>query len=227
MIRWLIVALLFLTQPALASDQPVFDQVSLSASARSEVANDVLTADLFAQEEGPEARSLAGKVNRKTAWGLEQAKQAPGVSARTLDYRTQPVYRNGRVDGWQVSQTIRLESRDSEAISQLIGTLQEQLSVRSVTNRVSPERRKDTEDKLIDEAIAAFSERAERIAAAFGKTGYRLMSVQVDTSDALSMPRPYAARAMAMSESAVAPPTLDAGTSEIRVVVSGTIELKP
>lgn len=227
MIRWLIVTLICLTQPALASDQPIFDQVSLSASASSEVANDVLTADLFAQAEGQEAQSLASEVNRKIAWGLEQAEKASEVSARTLDYRTQPVYRNSRVDGWRVSQSLRLESRDTDAISKLIGVLQKQLSVRSVNYTVSPEHRKDAEDRLIDEAIAAFSERAERVAAAFGKSGYRLVSVQVDTNDALPSPRPYAARAMAMSESAVAPPTLDAGTSEIRVVVSGTIELTP
>lgn len=225
MLRSITVALVLLAPPLWASNPPVFDRVTLSASAASEVANDRLVAELFAQEEGQDPAALAAQVNGQISEGIEKARQAPDVRVRTLDYRTQPVYRNNRVDGWRVSQAIRIESADNEAMSELIGKLQQQLSVRSIGYSVSPGERKAAEDRLIEDAIAAFGARAERITAAFGRSRYRLVDVRVDTSGGMAPPRPYAARAMVMSEAAP-PPALESGTSELRVEVSGSIELQ-
>ena len=225
MLRPITIALLLLAPPLWASDPPVFDRVTLSASATSEVANDLLVAELFAQEEGQDPAALATAVNRRISEGIEKARQVPDVQVRTLDYGTQPVYRNNRVDGWRVTQAIRIESTDNEAISKLIGKLQNQLSVRSIAYSVSPGQRKAAEDRLIEDAIAAFGARAERITAAFGRTRYRLVDVRVDTGGGTQPPRPYAARAMVMSEG-VPPPALESGNAEIRVEVSGSIELQ-
>jgi predicted secreted protein len=225
MLRPISIALVLLAPPLWANDPPVFDRVTLSASASSEVTNDLLVAELFAQEEGQDPAALAAGVNHRISEGIEKARQVPDVQVRTLDYRTQPVYRNNRVDGWRVTQAIRIESTDNEAMSELIGKLQQQLSVRSIGYSVSPGQRTAAEDRLIEDAIAAFGARAERITAAFGRTRYRLVDVRVDTDGGTQPPRPYAARAMVMSEGAP-PPALESGSAEIRVEVSGSIELQ-
>jgi len=210
--------------PALADEDTAYDRVTLSASAFRDVENDTLVAELFAQAEGQEPAALAADVNGRIGWAVSQAKEISTVKVRTLDYQTHPVYRNNRVDGWRVTQAIRLESPDGKQLSALIGELQQRLSVRSVGYQVSPQAREAVENALATEAIGKFRERAKQVAEAFGKNEYRLVSVHVGTGGPMP-PRPqmYAARAMAMD---AAPPTLEAGTQEVRVEVSGTVELR-
>jgi len=214
-----------LAPSAFAEEAPTYDRVSFSASAIQDVENDILVAELFAQAEGPEASSLASDVNERVSRAVEEAKAIEGIKVETLDYQTHPVYRNKRVDGWSVSQAIRLESSDGDKLSDLIGSLQQNLSVRSVGYEVSPRRREIVEDDLRADAIAKFRESAQRITEAFGKRDYRLVQVNVSSGGFAPPPRVYASRAMAM-EAAPAPPTLESGTQEIRVEVSGTIELR-
>lgn len=200
-----------------------YDRISLNASAEAPVENDILVAVLFAQAEGPTAAQLADDVNTRIAQALDQAKAEAGVKAQTLDYLTTPVYRNNRVDGWRVSQDIRLESPDAGALSDLVGRLQQQLSIRSVGYEVSPARWAEAEDALIGEAIANFSERARRVAEAFGRKNYRIVDAHISTGG----PAPVMMRGRAMAmDAAPAPPSFDAGTQDVRVQVNGTIELQ-
>ena len=146
------------------------------------------------------------------------------MKAQTLDYQTTPVYRNNRVDGWRVSQALRLESPDGAALSELIGRLQQHLAVRSVVYEVSPGQWAAAENALIGQAIAGFMARARSVTEAFGKSDFRIVDVRIGSGGRPPMPRYYGGAAMAM-EAAPAPP-LEAGTQDVSVEVSGTIELR-
>lgn len=211
---------------AQAADQapPSYDRVSLSASAAQEVENDTLVAVMYAQREGNDATRLARDVNKQVAQAVDRAKTIPAVKVQTLEYSTSPVYRKQTLSGWRVRQSIRLESRDAAALSQLIGDLQEQLGVSSITYTVSPELRRQVEDGLIAEAIAAFNDRAAMIAEQMKRGGYRLVEMNINTSG--YQPRPMPMRAMAL-EAAADAPTLEAGTRQIEVRITGSIELAP
>jgi predicted secreted protein len=102
--------------------------------------------------------------------------------------------------------------------------LQERLAVSSISYNVSPERRREAEKTLISEAIARFKGRAEQIALELDRPGYRLVRMDVNTGDAPIVARPMLS--MAMAEGRAAPPTLEAGTQDLQVTVSGTIELR-
>lgn len=210
--------------PAWSDDAPLtYDRISLNASAEAPVENDILVAVLFAQAEGPAAAPLAADVNTRIAQALDKARTVEGVKAQTLEYRTNPVYRNNRVDGWRVSQDIRLESSDAGALGDLVGQLQQQLSVRSVSYEVSPGRWAEAEDALMGQAIANFTERARRIAEAFGRKDFRIVEARINTGG----PAPVFMRGRAMAmDAAPAAPAFDAGTQDVRVEVNGTIELR-
>ncbi|MCW8902447.1 SIMPL domain-containing protein, partial [Sedimenticola sp.] len=142
---------------------------------------------------------------------------------QTLDYQTSPVYRNNTLSGWRVRQTIRLESQDVALISQLMGKLQEGLSIGSISYAVSPEQRQQVEERLISQAIQLFRARAALISKEMGHSEYRLVQMNISSSGAA--PGPYPVRAMALrAESA---PTLEAGSQRLEVQINGTIELKP
>ena len=212
--------------PAWAGEQPLtYDRINLSASASAEVENDILVAVLYSQREGSDTTKLADAVNRDVEWAVQRAKQTPGVSIRTLDYSTNPVYRDGKLTAWRLRQSIRLESDDPARLSRLIGTLQERLAVQSIIPDVSPRSRQRAEDGLISEAILAFTTRAAMVAETLDRKEYRLVRLDVNTRDTPVQPFPARGRVMAM-EAAPAPPVLEPGTRKVHVTVTGTIELQ-
>ncbi|KRT57711.1 SIMPL domain-containing protein, partial [endosymbiont of Ridgeia piscesae] len=142
--------LLLAAIPALQADEDatLYDRVRLAVSAEQQVSNDTLVAVLYVQTEGTNTAALANEVNRKMGWAIGQAKLADGVKSQTLDYRTNPIYRKQVLTGWRVRQSLRLESNDSTKLSDLIGTLQKQLAVESISYQVSSAARKVAQDEL-------------------------------------------------------------------------------
>ena len=227
--RVLFAGLMLLAAPSLPAQQTdtVYDRVGLSVSAEQQVANDVLVAVLFAERSGGDQARLADEVNRAIRKGLDRAARVAAVSARTLGYHTWPQYKEQVLRGWRVRQSIRLESRDGEALAALLGDLQQDLAIESVGYTVSPEARAEAENTLIARALASFRARAELVAGEMQRGGYRLVHIDVNTGGGRPQPMLMRGAAMAMESAQVAPPALEAGDQTITVDVSGTVELLP
>lgn len=210
---------------AQAAEPLKYDRVSFVVSADEEVENDVLQATLSAAEQGQDTAQLSDKVNQTISWALDIAKQTESIDVRTLGYMTNPQYRDGRVDGWQVKQSIALKSKDSKALSALLGQLQEKLRVDAINYSVSPEVRKKTEEELIADALANFKQRAEQVRTNMGFGRYRLVDLDIQTASDVQPPIAYAAASSRMQYTKAAPPTLEAGKQSIRVSVRAEIEL--
>ena len=224
---------LFLLSPAFADEDAVYNQVSISAEASADVENDTLVAELFIEHQAKTAAEAAEVVNAAIDWGVKQAQSIEGVKVRTLEYSTAPVYSKAREAGevytpqimeWRVSQAMRVESTDADALSELITGLQQRLAIRQIGYEVSKALREATESVLIDEAILAFQQRAGQVARGFGHDGYKLVKVNIN-SGGMRPPVPYA-RSMAMEAAAPAPVAIEAGTSTLKINVNGTVELK-
>jgi predicted secreted protein len=199
-----------------------FDVVSFQAQASREVANDRIAAVLAAEASGSDPAALAASVNRRMSEALAAAKEVTVVQARSGSYQTSPMYnKDGRIEGWRVSQELRLESADFAAAARLIGRLQQSLVVRGMSLELSPDARRAAEDALISEAIAAFHGRAGIVRQAMKAAGYRVRSLDIQSSG--GFPRPFA---MARSAPAAAGPALEPGNSQVTVLVSGSIQLR-
>ena len=205
-----------------------YDRISFAVSAGTEVENDTMTAVLYARKEGPDLAVLSTEVNKAISAAMKRVRQESVVTAQTLDYQTLPNYQNGRPSGWQVRQSIRLESKSPEPLAKLIGDLQASLALGGVEYSISPERLKEYEDKLIDQALGRFRDRAERVTRDFGRSQYRIVHVQVNTANPSPIRPPLRMAAMA-AEAAPggAPPSLEPGKNRVEVEASGTIELQP
>jgi len=202
-----------------------YDRVQLGAEASMQVENDTLTAQLYAQREGSDLAQLADAVNRKITEAVKRVKQVEGVSLQTQGYQTYPVYQQQRLSGWRVRQSIRLESRDAAELSRLLSELQSDLALESLQYSVSPEQRQAAEEQLISRAIDAFQQRAALVTKQLGRSDYRLVEMQINSSGDSAPPMRLRAGTMAM-ESKVAPPSLEAGSQTLQVNVNGTIELQ-
>ncbi len=218
--------LMLFSLTAVAAEQPqTYDQADLSVTAGREVENDTLVIVMYAQREGNNTSQLATEVNSLIGNAIKQAKTVSAIKVQTLEYNTTPVYRKQTLEGWRIRQSIRLESKDSAALSDLVGKLQKNLAVGSISYTVSPEQRRSVEERLITEAIAAFKQRSQLVSREMGRSGYRLVRMQVNTSGIA--PRPQLMRAMVMEGAAAPAPALEAGTQQLQVHVSGTIEMTP
>ncbi|HEB97101.1 MAG TPA: DUF541 domain-containing protein [Sedimenticola thiotaurini] len=218
--------LAFATASYATGNGDAYNRIDLAVSAGESVDNDTLVGLLYAQQEGSDTARLTREVNSRIAEAVALAKAEPAIRVQTMEYSTNPIYKNRTLSGWRVRQSIRLESRDAAVLSQMIGRLQQRLNVSSIRYALSPERRAQVEDGLISRAIAAFKARSALVAREMGAQDYRL--VRMNISNASAEPRPYQMRTMAMkAEADAVPPTLEAGTRRVEVRISGTIELEP
>jgi hypothetical protein len=118
--------------PALAHDaDPTYDRINFRVNASQEVENDTLVAVMYYERSGQQPTAMAGDVNRTISQAVDTAKKNGAIKVQTLNYRQEPLYKNQKVVGWKVRQSIRLESMDVTALSTLIGELQQRLSVAS------------------------------------------------------------------------------------------------
>jgi predicted secreted protein len=203
-----------------------YGRIDINVDANREVENDTLVATMYAQREGSNTAQLSTEVNQVVSQAVKQAKSTPGIKVQTMGYNTNPIYNKRILTGWRVRQDIRLESQDSAALSKLIGDLQKQLGVDGISYTISPEKRRTTEELLMAEGISAFKRRAQLITKEMGHTRYRLVDMQVNSSRSTPYPIMMSPGALMAERSMAAPaPALEAGTGQVQINISGTIEL--
>jgi len=225
-VRWICLLALLLPAAATAAEPaPRYNTVSLQASAQRELPNDLLTATLSIEVNEASAAGVAKAINAALNRALGIAQQETAVRAWSGNNQTFPVYTRGnQLQGWRGRGELRLESKDFEAASKLIGKLQSSLQLQGIQFGVSPEARAAAENALIGEAIAAFKARAEIVQKALGGRGYKLQNLDVSSGHRGPIPRMAMARP-AMAAESVAPPALEGGVSTITVNANGTIEI--
>jgi predicted secreted protein len=204
-----------------------FNQVDLQAEVSREVPNDLMNASLFAEVSDPSAPKVAGELNRLAAEALNTAGEFKTVKARSGYAQTYPVYdRANKLTGWRGRTEIRLESKDTQAMAALIGRLQSTMQLGGISFTVSPDLRRQVENELITDGVAAFRARADIAAKALGGRSYKIRRIGLNTGGFTPGPRPMAAARMAPQAAEVAPPVFEAGTSMVNVVAAGTVEVE-
>ncbi len=213
-----------LAQPA---PEPRFNQVDLQAEVSREVQNDLMTATLVAEANDPSAAQVADQLNRLTAEALKTAGEFKMIKARSGFTNTFPVYdRANKLTGWRGRSEIRLESKDVAAMSTLIGRLQSSLQLGAVQFTVSPEVRRQVQNDLLTEAVAAFRDRADVATKALGGQSYKIRRVSLNTGGFVPGPRPMMAERAVAGSSPVPPPSFEGGTSTVQVNANGTVEVE-
>jgi predicted secreted protein len=206
-------------------DETHYDRIHLSASASAQLENDTMVVTVYAEEEGSAAAELSSMVNKRIRWGLDLVKVHPEIKHQTNAYSSSPIYSNKKIKGWRVRQSLRLESKDMALMSDVLGKLQTDLALQSMEFAISPASKNLQDEKLIDDALQAFADRAQRVVKKLGRNNYKIVDINITTSG-ISGGRPqYQMRAMAM-DSLESAPAISAGEQTISVTVNGNIELE-
>lgn len=199
--------------------------VDLAAEGNRNAPNDLAHASAYFEAQDANPAELARRVNRTIAGGLETAKAYPAVKAKSGGNSTWPVYgKNGRnIEAWRMRSEVLLETRDTAALSELLGKLQATLAIGQLTLLPAPETRKKAEDDATLDAIAAFQARATLIAKAMSKS-YRIRQMSINAGGGGRPPAYMMERAKSMSAEA-APMPVEAGDTTLTVNITGQIEL--
>ncbi len=217
------------TPPSAAEPAQV---VSLSASARKEVAQDWLTVVVRASLEGSDATAVQAQlksvVNQALA-ELRPQEQPQQLEVRTGGFGIYPRHNpQGRLVGWLGQADLVVQGRDFAKVGQVAGRLP-RMVVTQADFSLSREGRQQLESEVQSQAVQKFRQRAQELARDFGFSGYSLRQVSVG---ALDRPEQPVMQARLMSDAglersaAAAPIPLAAGKEEVRITVSGSIQLR-
>lgn len=219
-------------QPAMAASPPTSTPtLQLDAMASATIANDEMVVVLAVERDGQQIATLNEAVVSQLNAAIAEARRVDGVRARLGSLSTYPnVTREGKPNGWRVRGEVVLESRMLEQLSQLTGRLAEKMQLASVAFRLSSERRRIEEERLLTQAAKSFQNKATQAATAFGFKSYQIRELALRPGGNFQ-PRPVymsrSAEAMPMGASAPPPVPTDGGESEVVVSVSGTVDLIP
>ena len=205
--------------------------LQLSASARREVAQDWLSVVVRAQIEGAEPVTVQSQLKSTLEAALASLRprlQPQQLEVRSGSFAIVPRHNNqGRVTGWQGQADLMVEGRDFALVSQLAANVP-RMSVAQADFSLSREGRQQLEAEVQSQAVQNFRQRAHALAKDFGFAGYTLRQVSVSSADRAEpvvQPRLMMA-ADAVGGPAQAPIPLVAGKDEVRITVSGSIQLR-
>jgi len=206
--------------------------LSISATERREVEQDLLVATLSYTALNKDSRAAQNEVNEAMKAALDLARKNDALKINTGAYQVYE-YNEPRTKEkkWRANQTMTLKSKESDAVLKTVQKLQDlKLTVQGLNYTLSPETAISVQDALMEDALKQLQTRANRAATALGKSGADLRDVNVNSS---GIPygggRNYAARGMMMesADMAMAAPVAAAGESTITLSVSARAILKP
>ena len=211
---------LLLSQPVRAGTL-----IDLSADASRPAANDQVRAVVYSEANGLNPAEVSRRVNQEIAEALKVIKAKSGVTVKSGQQATYPVYgKEQKIEGWRMRSELILESKDLGAVSDLLGKLQQmKLAVSNVSQMPSAETRRQVEDETTRDAIRAFQSRAAVVADQLGKK-WQIKQMNIQQGGQYPQPMLRAARGVAMMAEA-APAPLEAGESQLTTSIHGQIEL--
>ena len=166
------ISMLLLSPFAFADSHLQLGIVNLDASATADVENDELVTRLQVTEDGRDPAKLTDLVNQKTALVLDAVKNFEDIQAETSSYNTRPLYHDGKITSWQVSQQLTLETSNFEQMSRFIADISSLANIQSMQFQVSKSRAEDVKQSLLKQAIANFKDKAKLVTSEFERSGY-------------------------------------------------------
>ncbi|OTG87778.1 hypothetical protein B9T31_03240 [Acinetobacter sp. ANC 4558] len=223
----LLTAVISSTSFAHDADNLNYNIVNIQAEATRNISNDEMNAVMYIEQSNRQPNVLANQINQLMNKALTSAKKYPNVKVSTGSQNSYPIYDNDnrKLKEWRSRAEIRLVSTDFQATSQLISELQQDFQTQSINFTVSDNQRKKIESELLIEASKNFQQRAQSLSQAWNKTGYNLVSLNLNTNNQYPAPIMMRAASAKFSSDSIAQ-EVAGGESTVTVNANGTIQFK-
>jgi predicted secreted protein len=216
------------------AEEPRYNHIALRAEVNQEIAHDLMHVTLYSEAQDSDPAALAAQIGQTLNASIAQARTVKGVSVSSGSRNSYPVYSENKGDdkgqqitAWRERAELRLESADFSALSKLTGDMLQTLKMGGMNFSIASDTRKTHEDALLKAAVAAFKARAQLATEALGGSGYKLVSLNLNTGG-FQPPMPMRMQSMkgaAMMDAAVTL-EIEAGTSQVSISADGVIEVQ-
>jgi predicted secreted protein len=211
-----------------AADEHRYNQIALSAEVSQEIAHDLMHVTLYSEEQSNDPAALAVQISKNMNDAIAQARKVKGINVSSGSRNSYPVYddKGQKITAWRERAEIRLESADFASLSKLTGELLGNLKMAGMNFSIADGTRKTNEDALMKSAIEAFKARAQIATEALGGKQYKIVNLSLNSGG--YNPPIFRANTMAKGAAmmAEAMPEVEAGTSQVSISASGTIEVQ-
>lgn len=214
--------------------------INFSATETRTVPQDLIIASLRIEIEEATPTEIQKKINEAMKKALEIAKKEPDLKVSTGSYMVhkydQPIETNQKTGEqkfksvWRGSQTIDIQSKNSEKVLDVVGKIQ---GLGFATNNLQYTLHPDTVEKvrgeLLVEALKKLQTKAKIVGETLGKANVDLVDVNVDTGGPV-MPmykNMVMARAEMAMDASMPAPVAEAGESDVSLTVSARALIKP
>lgn len=206
--------------------------VSFSTEVEKNIERDLLNVRLFYQVEGKDLSDLNKTISERLNKAVGVVKEQSAVEIKGNSRNTTVRYaEDGKKNGWIARATLVLESKDFQALSNVMASLDGILAVEDVSAALSSEKLMGVENELTQEAIEKFKNKATLIQQSLQMKNYRILDLEISSANELTPIRAYASPRMAKvgilsAESAAADSAfLENGKETVRVRANARIEL--
>lgn len=206
-----------------------YNLVNFSTQVSRQVENDEVNATLSKILQNKSHTELAKRITETLNQANLIAKKYPTVKVATGNQATYPQYdKNSKINGWQSSANLNLQSNDTVAMSQLIAELQNFMQLENLGFSVSDNKQKSVKQALMLEASKRFQQQANELLPAWNAKGYELVRLDFNGGDGFSVYRKSirVSPMMAVAEASSIPSQdFQTGDSTITVTANGVIQL--
>ena len=204
--------------------------IAFNVEAERQIERDLMQVNLFYQSEGKNLSELNKTVNTRLNKAIGIAKQYPAVAIQGNTRNTMVQYDGkGKQSGWLARVELMLESKDSQALSDVINALDDTLAIENISASVSDEKLTHVENELTQAVLEKFKNKALLIQNTLQMKNYRVMDLNISAANEHNYARVYyeptAKSALTLSESASNAVPLENGKETVRMRVKGRIEL--
>ena len=207
-----------------------FNVIAFNVEAERQIERDLMQVNLFYQSEGKNLSELNKTVNTRLNKAIGIAKQYPAVAIQGNTRNTMVQYDGkGKQSGWLARVELMLESKDSQALSDVINALDDTLAIENISASVSDEQLTHVENELTQAVLEKFKNKALLIQNTLQMKNYRVMDLNISAANEHNYApvyyEPTAKSALTLSESASNAVPLENGKETVRMRVEGRIEL--
>lgn len=211
--------------------------VTLSASARTELANDEANLVFSAKETAKNLEEATRRVIERTNKGVAAVKAMKlPLILQTQNLSSYPVYgsakkgEEGKIVSWVVTQTLSARVKEAGAAAQAAQKIGEHFAFQSVTFSVSRAAKDAAQDKLTEDAVKQLQKRVAVIAKGLGRSEKKAKFETMDFSQDYgyeNAPRMRLMKASAVGAAQDSMPAVsfEPGVSELSLSVSAKVRI--
>ncbi len=205
---------------------PAGNQVFFSISESQTLDNDISIITLKAIAQDRTAQAVIDEINQKMHSAIALLKKYSDISSQTRQYQVHPIYNKGKtIRHWQGSQSLAITFNLDLKPLNVLSELQEKLVYQSMQFKVSEERYKKALTALTLKALQSFQQQAGLIAQSFNASNYQITETRINTPQYRTNYQKYTITSRIMAADSMAPPAMEAGTSTLKVDISGQLLL--